>query len=258
MKALSQPGIRLAIHQPNFLPRLKVLQELASADVWCVLDSVQYCAREWQNRARIVTMHGDNQAFWLSIPAHRPHGRNTPISKISIVAPSSTPQLVKKTLFHAFRRAPHWAAIENLLSNIEPLLATDSLVQLCVDTTRSLLRIADRQPTVIFASSLPATGKASTLMAAICRHLNATTYLADSGARNYLKPDPFTGIEVLWQNWHEPPERWPGISSWRNVSSINYLARVGPEQFKQHLLAGEFTVDPGFVPPVSLPALDRK
>ncbi|MBU6427323.1 WbqC family protein [Patescibacteria group bacterium] len=56
---MAQTRLSVVVHQPNFLPRLKVLQKLAAADVWCVLDSVQYNPREWQNRARIVAVHGD-------------------------------------------------------------------------------------------------------------------------------------------------------------------------------------------------------
>ncbi len=250
---MMESRLRVAIHQPNFLPRLKVLQKLANADVWCVLDSVQYCTREWQNRTRIVAMHGDNRTFWLSVPVHRQHGRNTLICEISIANPLLTARLVQLTLFHAFRRAPYWTAINDLLSNFKALPAADTLTHLCVDTTCSLLHIAGRQPTVLFASSLSVTGKASTLMAAICRHLNATTYLADSGARTYLQPAPFRGIEVLWQNWCEPAERWPGINSWRDISSVNYLARVGPEQFTRHILSGEFTPDTTWAPPMPDP-----
>lgn len=162
--------LRVAIHQPNFLPRLKVLQKLASADVWCVLDSVQYCAREWQNRARIVAAHGNNKSFWLSIPVRRPPQRDTPISEITVADPASTEQLVERTLLHAFHGAPHWAVINDFLSTVKPLLATDNLTRLCVDTTCALLRVANRQPAVLLTSSLPVIGKASTLMAAICKH----------------------------------------------------------------------------------------
>ncbi len=249
-EALVKPSMRLAIHQPNFLPRLKVLQKLASADVWCVLDSVQYCDREWQNRARIVTVHGDNRSFWLSIPVRRPRGHDTLISEIAIDSPSSTARLVELTLLHALRGAPYWTAIDHFLSKVESVLTADTLTRLCVDITSSLLQIAGRRPTILFASSLPVEGKASTLMAAICRHLNGTTYLADSGARNYLQPAPFTGIEVLWQDWQEPAEVWPGINSWRDVSSINYLARVGPELFKRHLLSGMFIPEPTWGAPM--------
>jgi len=249
MKTLNapiQPRIRVAIHQPNLLPRLKVLQKIANADIWCVLDSTQYCVREWQNRARIVSMHGNNQTFWLSVPVHRPRGRNTLISEVTFVDPLSTGRLLKQNLLHAFRGAPYWDAISGLLLNLESLFSAETLVPFSVGITSLLLQIAGRQPTVLFTSSLPIMGKSSTLMAAICNHLNATAYLSDSGSRGYLQPDFFSGIDVLWQNWHEPPEVWQGISSWRDVSSINYLARVGPERFAQHIIGGEFMPDSNF------------
>src|ERR1043165_7383559 len=151
----------IAIHQPNFLPRLKVLQKLAHADVWCVLDSVQYNAREWQNRSRIVEVHGENLGYWLSVPVHRVHGQKTLIKDTVVANPSSTARLIKQSLFHAFRRATHWAAIDEFLLNIEPTLNTGSLGRLCIATTCELLRIVGRQPSMLFASSLPTFGKSS-------------------------------------------------------------------------------------------------
>ena len=170
VRRLTEQRVRLAIHQPNFLPRLKVLQKLASADVWCVLDSVQYCAREWQNRARVVSVHGERPSFWLSIPVRRPNGRNTAIRGVVVASPSSTAHLIQRTLLHSFRRAPHWDAISDLLTTLQPLLAAEKLAQLCVDITCALVQIAGRRPTVLLASSLPVTGESSTLIAAICRH----------------------------------------------------------------------------------------
>lgn len=237
-------GTSIAIHQPNFLPRLKVLQKLAHADVWCVLDSVQYNAREWQNRSRIVEAHGEHVTYWLSVPVHRVHGQKTLIKDTVIATPSSTVPLLKQSLFHAFRRAPHWTAIDEFLSNVEPVLHTRSLARLCVEMTCELLRLAGRRPTVFFSSSLPPLGKASTLIAGICTQVNSTQYIADSGARNYLKPNSFKNVEVVWQNWREPEQKWPGIRAWRDIASLNYLARVGADRFRQHLLTGEFTADP--------------
>lgn len=233
--------LRVAIHQPNFLPRLKVLQKLAYADIWCVLDNVQFCKGEWQSRTRIVPPHGNNKSFWFSIPVHRPHGLKTLISEVVIAQPSLTELQVERTLLHSFRSTPYWGAIDNLLSSIKPLLATNNLTHLCVDTTYELLKIANRQPVVVLASSLPVTGRSSELIASLCRHLKASTYLADSGATNYLKPTDFTGIEILWQNWQEPIERWQGVNQWRNISSLNYLCRVGTKQFTNYLLSAEFT-----------------
>jgi hypothetical protein len=243
--------LRVAIHQPNLLPRLKVLQKLACADVWCVLDAVQYCSREWQNRGRIVAIHGGRQESWLTVPVHRPRGRQTLINEVSIADPSSTPRLIEQTLVHAFRRAPFWTSIETLLSELLPLSSTDSLVGLCVEFTRRLLGIAGPVPSIVLSSSLAATGKSSELLAAICRELGASAYLADSGARIYLQESHFTSARVLWQSWTEPRDVWPGIKSWRDISGLDYLARVGPEPFSRHLTSGTFT-------PVAVPLPRRR
>src|SRR5688500_306398 len=80
--------MRVATHQPNLFPRLKVLQKLASADVWIVLDNVQYCPREWQNRARIVVAHGSSSSFWLTTPVSRSKGRDTLIQDVAVVDPA--------------------------------------------------------------------------------------------------------------------------------------------------------------------------
>ena len=56
----------VAIHQPNFLPRPKVLDKILSADLTIWLDNVQYVRREWQNRALVRDSSGGHH--WLSVP----------------------------------------------------------------------------------------------------------------------------------------------------------------------------------------------
>ena len=56
----------VAIHQPNLLPRPKVIDKLLAADLVIHLDDVQYVPREWQNRTRI--RRRDGHLHWLSVP----------------------------------------------------------------------------------------------------------------------------------------------------------------------------------------------
>jgi len=44
------PGLTCAIHQPNFFPRLSTLAKLYAADVWVILDDVQFSRRDYQHR----------------------------------------------------------------------------------------------------------------------------------------------------------------------------------------------------------------
>lgn len=232
--------MRVAIHQPNFLPRLKVLQKIAAADMWVVLDSVQYCSREWQNRTRIVSLHGDYPSHWLSIPVYRPEGQQTRIKDVRILNPTATVRLIKHDLIHAFRRSEYWNSLQGILSGFDSALASATLTGACVELTITLLNIANINPAVIYASSLVASGKSSGLMASICNVVGADGYLADSGAQAYLRSDDFKGIKIMWQNWVEPKEQWPGIYSWRDISGINYLFREGPAAFRNHLLDCHF------------------
>jgi hypothetical protein len=185
-------------------------------------------------------VHGECHSQWLSVPVNRPGGRETLIKDVGLVEPGSTARMIKCTLLHAFRRAPYWNAVDRLLRSLDSRLLAKSLTELCVCSTLELLSIAGRRPETLLASRLPVEGNASSLIAEICKSLGAGEYLADSGARNYLKPEHFSGVDVLWQDWVEPQERSEGIDEWRNVSSVNYLCRFGPERFKKHLLEGRF------------------
>jgi hypothetical protein len=66
--------VRVAVHQPQYLPWLGYLAKWAAADVFVFLDTVQYEKNGWQNRNRIRTADG---AHWLTVPVHARLG--TPI-----------------------------------------------------------------------------------------------------------------------------------------------------------------------------------
>ncbi|PYN08619.1 MAG: hypothetical protein DME02_07080 [Candidatus Rokuibacteriota bacterium] len=76
---LRESVVRVAIHQPQYLPWLGYLAKWAAADLFVFLDSVQYEKNGWQNRNRIKTADG---ARWLTVPVHARLG--TPITDVAI------------------------------------------------------------------------------------------------------------------------------------------------------------------------------
>ena len=78
--------MKVAIHQPHYLPWLGYLAKWAAADLFVFLDTVQYEKNGWQNRNRIKTQAG---ATWLTVPVHAPHG--TPISAVNIADEAEPP-----------------------------------------------------------------------------------------------------------------------------------------------------------------------
>ena len=53
----------VAAHQPHFLPWLGYLAKVAAADVFVVMDDLQYEAQNFQNRNRLKLNNG---AQWLT------------------------------------------------------------------------------------------------------------------------------------------------------------------------------------------------
>ena len=58
----------VAAHQPHFIPWLGYLDKLAKADLFVVMDDLQYEAQNFQNRQRLKLAGG---AHWLTVPLVR-------------------------------------------------------------------------------------------------------------------------------------------------------------------------------------------
>jgi len=217
-----------AIHQPNLFPRLKVLQKLALASIWIVLDDVQYAQREFQNRTLIVPNHGAKAANWLTLPVSLPFGRETRIIDTQIDERTSL-EKVEKALRHSYKATPEFQTIRDDIT--QRLRQTHrSLIDLDVASTLALLHVADIDIRIVRSSSFGLQGYSkSARLAALCKAVGATVYLSDSGGSRYLEEEPFytLGIEILWHVWKPPlTHKLDGIGYYvRDGSALNLLAR---------------------------------
>lgn len=57
--------VTVSVHQPNFLPWLKLLDKILASDVFVAYDTVQYTRSEYHSRQKIKYESG---ATWLSVP----------------------------------------------------------------------------------------------------------------------------------------------------------------------------------------------
>ena len=71
----------VAAHQPQYLPWLGYFDKIDKADVFVLLDTVQFKKNEWQNRNKIKTAQGWQ---WLTVPVMFKHPQRineVPINK---------------------------------------------------------------------------------------------------------------------------------------------------------------------------------
>lgn len=196
----------LAAHQPNHLPWLGFFDKMRRADVFVLVDHVQFERQSFQNRTRIQTGEGPR---WLTVPIF--HGaREDPIWAKQIdnhrQGRMRWGRKAALTLAYAYAAAPHYKDLARELSAVYEA-RWNSLVDLnmrLLELCRGALKL--RTP-LVRSSSLRPDGAKSDMLVSMCRRMGAKTYLTGmGGSRAYLERETFgrAGIELRWQEFKHP------------------------------------------------------
>jgi hypothetical protein len=103
--------MKLAVMQPYLFPYLGYFQLIAACDAFVLLDDVQYINRGWITRNR-VCLNGADHMFTLSV-ANAPLSARINERVFSPQLPTEVNKL-RRLLEHAYRKAPHFAAVAEL------------------------------------------------------------------------------------------------------------------------------------------------
>ena len=222
--------MKVAIHQPQYLPWLGYLAKWAAADLFIVLDVVQYEKNGWQNRNRIKTPDG---ARWLTVPVHASLG--TPISEVMIDSSQSWPARHQRAIEQSYARAPGLAVYHEDLKRFYATPWT-RLAPLATDSARWLARALGIATPLRLASELLGTSTSATATArlvALCRAAGADTYLAGEHGSGYMDLAEFAaaGIGVLAQRYEHPV--YPQIHGEfvPHLSALDLLLTAGDQAF---------------------------
>ncbi len=219
--------MRVAIHQPQYLPWLGYFDKMDRSDCFVILDDVQFKKNEWQNRNRIKTPTGWQ---WLTVPVH--HRFPQQISAVRINGAVPWPRKHLGALVANYTGTP---AFERHRPSLEALYARpwDRLLDLSLATLGYLTGALGIETKLLLASALdvPPTADATDRLIAICRVVGADTYLSGTGGRDYLDLPRFdqAGLGVDFQAFACPvyPQRFGGFEP--NLSVVDLLFNCGAE-----------------------------
>jgi hypothetical protein len=195
--------VRVAIHQPQYLPWLGYLAKWAAADLFILLDVVPYEKNGWQNRNRVKTRDG---VRWLTVPVHAHLG--TPIREIAIDGSRAWPAQHLRTIEQAYARAPWLATYRGELAALYATPWTH-LTPLAAASARWLGGACGIATPVRLASELlgpQAVDDPSERLVALCRAAGADAYLAGADGVRYMDLTAFAaaGIAVHAQRYEHP------------------------------------------------------
>jgi len=224
--------MKVAIMQPTYLPWLGYFNMMAQADVFVLLDNVQFAKKSWQQRNRIKTQQGELMLTVPVLSAQRFHQR---ISETLVNTESQFAKKHLKTIQLAYAKAPH---LDAHIDDVSALIASGEtrLARFTGNLIRWFAQSVDIETPIIWGSELAATGEATTLTVDQLVELGADVFIAAEGSRPYVSAEPAfaaAGIDVVFQDYQHPVYEQlhgPFIS---HLSALDALLNIGAERTRE-------------------------
>lgn len=216
--------MKIAVHQPQFMPWLGYFDKMDKADLFVLLDNVQFKKNEFQNRNRIKT---HDQWAWLTVPVSFKFGDL--ISEARINNQQDWRKKHLQTLLTYYGKAPFFRDFQPAVTSFYAA-SDDFLAELnaaSIDLIRKIFAINTK---VVIASDIPGLSTEPTeRLLDICRYFEADTYIAGAGGRDYMECGKFdaAGINLVFQDFIHPEYHQINGPFIPYLSALDYIFNNG-------------------------------
>jgi hypothetical protein len=218
------------IMQPTYLPWIGYFDLMDTANVFVLLDTVQFEKQSWQQRNRIKST--ENESKWLTVPVQQRLGQK--ISEVKIDTSDPWRRKHWGTLEQYYQHAPYWKRTGEGLSKIYAQ-SWSSLLDLNLALIRFFKDQLGIASELVKASQIPVSGEKVGLLTNICHYLKADTYLSPARAADYIEEDNIFASEKIALRYHqyEHPvyaQCYGGFLS--HMSVVDILFNEGPKSLE--------------------------
>lgn len=232
----------VAAHQPNCLPWLGFFDRMRKADLFVLVDHVQFERQNYQNRTRVKT--GNGEARWVTVPVRQRSRDERVVDKLIDNDRRGKFRWGRKayrTIQYSYEGAPYYREHAATLQAV-----LDARWERLIDLNLTLLEWARQAlgiaTPVVRSSTLGVEGLKSDMVLDLCRRVGATQYVAGlGGSHGYLDTAAFerAGVEVVWQQFEHPRyEQRPAPGTFvEGLSVLDLILNCGPRSGA--VLAGE-------------------
>ena len=221
-------GRTVVIMQPTYLPWSGYFDLMDQADVFVLLDTVQFDKRSWQQRNRVKTADGE---LMLTVPVRSKGRFDQRIADVEIDRDRRFAETHARSVRMAYARAPYAGA---LLGSWEAVLhgGHTRLADLNADLITWLRDALGLATPIVRSSSLDVSGKRVGLLVDICRVLGADAYLSPAGSRGYIEDNDLfalNGIRLRYQAYDPPRYRQLHGAFIPSLSVLDLMLNEGPD-----------------------------
>ena len=192
--------MKIAIHQPNYIPWIGYFYKISQVDKFIILDNAKYSKGSIINRNKIKNANGG--ITMLTIPIHY---RTANINEITIFK-NGWEEKHWKTIFLNYKKTPYFNEYKNEFEKIF-LKKWDILSNINITLIKLILSILNINTEIIIASELKKDfGFKNDRIVNICKYLNADEYLSGNGAKKYNIEEEYNkaGIKLSYTSFVHP------------------------------------------------------
>ena len=212
--------MKIAIMQPNFIPWLGFFELMRAVDTFVLLDDVEFSKNTWHNRNRLLLK--DGSVFTWTVPIKGLKNSST-FNNLYINQKAINFRKLMNLFEQNFGHSSNFTILGEILEFIKIEELKFSEVNELI--LKRMMKFLDLNTEIVISSCLGVTGKRSERILNILKELEASVYVANQNASDYMLVDDFENkfhgdVELLVINviTHEKLNN-PEIK----LSALNYI-----------------------------------
>jgi hypothetical protein len=221
----------VAVHQPNFMPWIKLLDKILASDVYVAYDTVQYTKSEYHSRQKMKQSTGP---VWLTVPVVRAHGEHghQNLEATRIDNSQGWRQKHLRFLQHEYRKSKYLADVYQMVEGVYAR-NHELLVEMNVALIKAFCTYLGSTTRVVRASSLVHDGDNTERLIQIVRNAGGDTHLTSTfdSPRKYIdwRELEAAGIAIQSQGFEHPVYGQLRGDFIPDLSALDMLFCCGPE-----------------------------
>lgn len=220
--------MKVAIHQPNFLPWGGYFKKIMTCDKFVLLDDVQFSKNSLINRNQIKTSQG---ALWITVPVKTTGKSEQFIRETEIAAVRDWKKGHLRSFEQNYRKAPYFEAVFDGILKFSYDRDFTLLGEFNIDLIDRICDYLNVRTDFIKSSEMNIDGKATDRLAAICQNLNADVYIHGGGSQKYHDASIFdeAGIKMQFVDFKNQAYRQIRGEFIPSLSIVDILFNHGPD-----------------------------
>jgi len=192
--------MRVAIHQPNFLPYLGFFDKCDYANILVLYDSTQFKKKDYQNRNKIK---GKDRWFWLTVPVNYNFG--DAINKVKIDNSKEWKKDHLKSLETCYSNSKYF---DIYFPKIKKIYEKNwkFLSDFNIELIKTMLNELGVECEILLSSELGIKENGTKAIIETCKKLKSKNYISGQDGKKYLDMELIkeSRLNVEFQNYQHP------------------------------------------------------